>query len=127
MSRTEGMQLPRAPELVVTGLAAALLVGSVAGFANAMDDPASGPVVPGEVRIEAFSFGPDAVTVDAGASVTWTNLDRTAHTVTQNGELLDSPDLATGDTYAVTFDEPGTYEYFCKFHPAMRATITVEG
>ena len=121
------MQLPKAPELVVIGLAAVLLVGSVAGFANAVDDPAGGPVVPGEVRIEAFSFGPEAVTVDAGGSVTWTNLDRTAHTVTQNGELLDSPDLASGDTYEVTFDEPGTYEYFCKFHPAMRATITVEG
>ena len=121
------MQLPDAPELVVTGLAAALLVGSVVGFANAADDPSTGPVVPGEVRIEGFAFGPDVVTVDPGASVTWTNVDRTTHTVTQNGELLDSPDLRTGDTHEVTFEEPGTYEYFCKFHPAMRATITVEG
>ena len=67
------------------------------------------------------------VTVSAGASVTWTNLDSTAHTVTQNGDaLLDSPDIADGDTYEVTFDQAGTYEYFCKFHPAMRASVTVE-
>ena len=54
-----------------------------------------GPAEPGTVEIEGFAFGPDVVTVAAGASVTWTNLDGTAHTVTQNGDaLLDSPDLA---------------------------------
>jgi len=121
------MQRSKAPELVVAGLAAVLLVGSVAGFANAMEDPDDGPAVPGEVRIEGFAFGPDAVTVEVGATVTWTNHDGTTHTVTQNGALLDSPDLTTGDAYEVTFDEPGSYEYFCKFHPAMRASITVEG
>ena len=120
------MQLPKAPELVVTGLAAALLVGSVVGLTNTAGG--GGPVEPGEVRIEGFSFGPDAVTVEAGATVTWTNFDDTNHTVTQNGnDLLDSPDLGNGDTYDVTFAEPGTYAYFCKFHPAMQATITVEG
>ena len=119
------MQLPKAPELVVTGLAAVLLVGSAVGFANAADG--GGPVEPGQVRIEGFSFNPEAVTVDAGAVVTWTNFDNADHTVTQNGGLLDAPDLGSGDTYEVTFEEAGTYEYFCKFHPAMRATITVEG
>lgn len=124
------MQLPKAPELVVTGLAAALLVGSVVGLANASDGRGGGdgPVEPGEVRIEGFAFGPEAVTVSAGATVTWTNFDSTDHTVTQNGDaLLDSPDIATDDGYEVTFEEPGTYEYFCKFHPAMRASVTVEG
>ena len=120
------MQLPRVPELVITTLAAGLMVGSVVGFANSTTD-AGGPAVPGEVRIEGFAFGPDEVTIDVGATVTWTNLDGATHTVTQNGLLLDSPDLATEDTYAVVFEEAGAYEYFCKFHPAMRATITVEG
>ncbi|MFL6205865.1 MAG: plastocyanin/azurin family copper-binding protein [Acidimicrobiales bacterium] len=121
------MQRPRLPELAITGLATVLLVGSVVGFANAADGGGGGPVVPGAVRIEGFAFGPDAVTVHAGAMVTWTNFDGATHTVTQNGALLDSPDLHTGDTYVATFPEPGTYEYFCKFHPAMQATITVEG
>ena len=120
------MQLPKAPELVVTGLAAALLVGAAVGLANAADQE-TGPVVPGEVRIEGFAFGPDAIAVAEGATVTWTNADGATHTVTQNGALLDSPDLATGDTYEATFTDAGTYEYFCKFHPAMRASVTVEG
>ena len=79
------------------------------------------------VNIVDFAFDPAGVEVPVGATVTWTNLDRATHTVTQNGALLDSPDLRTGDTFAVTYEEAGTYEYFCKFHPAMHATITVEG
>jgi plastocyanin len=62
-----------------------------------------------------------------GTTVTWTNLDGADHTVTQNGgQVFKSPDLATGATFEVTFDEAGTYQYICKFHPAMRGTITVE-
>ena len=120
------MQLPKAPELVVTGLAAVLLVGSAAGLANSA--PNAGPAAPGEVNIQGFSFGPADLTVDAGATITWTNLDSADHTVTQTGGLVfKSPDLATDDTFEVTFEEAGTYQYICKFHPAMRGTITVEG
>ena len=79
------------------------------------------------MTIEDFAFDPEALTIAAGTEVVWTNRDDAAHTVTQNGGLLDSPDLGDGDTYAVGFPDPGTYEYFCKFHPAMRGTITVEG
>jgi len=120
------MHARRTPELVITGLAAFLLVGALVGLANTTGG--GGPAEPGTIEIEGFAFAPEGVTIDAGASLTWTNLDGTAHTVTQNGvALLDSPDLDTDDTYEVTFDEPGTYEYFCRFHPAMRARVTVEG
>ena len=120
------MHARRTPELVVAGLAGILLVGALVGLSNTTGD--GGPAEPGTVAIEGFAFTPGATTIDRGASVTWTNLDGTAHTVTQNGDaLLDSPDLIAGETYEVTFDEPGTYEYFCKFHPAMRASVTVEG
>ncbi|HYX72652.1 MAG TPA: plastocyanin/azurin family copper-binding protein, partial [Nitrososphaera sp.] len=29
--------------------------------------------------------------------------------------------------FTVTFDEPGTYEYFCAFHPGMYGIVTVAG
>jgi plastocyanin len=120
------MQLPKAPELAVTALAAALLVGSVVGL---MNSPASRePAAPGTVNIQGFAFGPSALTVATGATVTWTNLDGADHTVTQTGGLVfKSPDLATEDTFEVRFDEAGTFQYICKFHPAMRGTVTVEG
>ncbi len=120
------MQLPKAPELAVTGLAAALLLGSVVGFAGST--ASSAPAAPSEVNIQGFAFGPADLSLEAGATVTWTNLDGADHTVTQTGGLVfKSPDLATGDTFAVTFEEPGSYQYICKFHPAMRGTVTVEG
>ena len=120
------MHARSAPELVIAGLAAVMLVGALVGLSNTAGG--GGPAEPGTVKVEGFAFGPDAVTVAAGGSVTWTNLDGTLHTVTQNGDaLLDSPDLDTDDVYEVIFDEPGTHEYFCKFHPAMRASVTVEG
>jgi plastocyanin len=120
------MQLPKAPELAVAALSAALLVGSVIGLTNTA--AGGGPAEPGTVDIQGFAFGPADLVVDAGATVTWTNLDGADHTVTQAGGLVfKSPDLATDDTFEVTFAEAGTYEYICKFHPAMRGTVMVEG
>ena len=31
-----------------------------------------------------------------------------------------------GDTFAVTFDEPGTYAYYCDVHASMTGEMTVE-
>jgi plastocyanin len=115
----------RSAHLALTVLAVTLLVGSVAGCGDT--EPERSSDEPAAVRIEGFAFEPGELTVRAGTSVTWTNHDDATHSVTQNAELLDSPDLADGDTYEVTFGDAGTYEYFCKFHPAMQATITVEG
>ena len=38
---------------------------------------------------------------------------------------FDSEFMAQGDTFSLTLDTPGTFDYFCTFHPRMRATITV--
>jgi plastocyanin len=116
------MQLRRS-----TSLALGLVLASVLLAACGDTEPDEASASPGRVSIEEFAFDPDGLTVAAGSSVTWTNLDDVTHSVTQNAGTLDSPDLADGDTYEVTFDEAGTYEYFCKFHPAMQATVTVEG
>ena len=67
------MHARRAPELVIVGWAAILLVGAVVGLSSSTGG--GGPTEPGTVEIEGFAFGPDVVTVSAGASVTWTNLD----------------------------------------------------
>ncbi|MBW3666042.1 MAG: cupredoxin domain-containing protein [Actinobacteria bacterium] len=78
--------------------------------------------------MENISFQPDEITVDAGTTVTWTNQDSIAHTTTSEETVWDSGNLQDGDTFSFTFDEPGTYAYFCEIHPdRMRATITVEG
>lgn len=80
-----------------------------------------------QVDISDFAFNPDPVTIKAGESVTWTNQDSAPHTATaQDRDVLQSGTLNQGESFTQTFDTPGTYEYFCEFHPDMKGVIIVE-
>jgi plastocyanin len=82
------------------------------------------------VTANDFSFSPAAVTVSVGESVTWI-LGEGAHTTT-SGTAPDRDGLwdqaLTADaSFSFTFEEPGTYDYFCRFHADfMSGTVTVE-
>jgi plastocyanin len=77
------------------------------------------------VTIAKFMFGPDALTVPVGATVTWTNDDTDPHTVVAKDGTFRSGALTKGGTYQHTFDKPGTYQYLCSIHPFMVATVVV--
>lgn len=77
------------------------------------------------VKIDNFSFGPDAVTVPVGATVTWTNRDDIPHTVVSSDGVFKSKALDTDDQFSYTFTKPGTYTYFCSIHPKMTGKIIV--
>lgn len=78
------------------------------------------------VVIDNFAYSPKTITVKAGTSVTWTNNDSAAHTVTSDtGGQFDSGKLATGQSYSHTFTTPGTYSYHCTYHPMMVAQVVV--
>jgi plastocyanin len=77
------------------------------------------------VDIADFKFGPEAITVAAGGEVTWTNTDSAAHTASGADGSFDTGALDKGEEAEVAFDEPGTYEYICEFHPFMKGTIEV--
>ena len=48
------------------------------------------------------------------------------HTVSaEDGTTFDSGALAKGGTFQFTAGAPGTYTYFCRIHPFMKATLTV--
>lgn len=85
------------------------------------------PVAGNAVSIKNFAFAPAALTVKVGTTVTWTNQDGDAHTVTSQGSggPLSSAALSTGQNYSYTFTKPGTYAYLCTIHPFMTATVTV--
>lgn len=78
-----------------------------------------------EVAISGFAFGPPALEVSVGSTISWTNRDNVAHTVSTSDGLLASADLDNGDTYSVVVDEPGTIQYYCDIHQYMHGTITV--
>ena len=79
------------------------------------------------VSIAVFAFTPATLTVPAGSRVTWTNRDDTPHTVTgaQHPPLVRTGALDSGDSFAMVFDTPGTYGYFCSLHPHMQGTVVV--
>jgi plastocyanin len=85
------------------------------------------PVGGNTVAISGFAFSPAALTVKAGTTVTWTNKDADAHTVTSQGSggSLRSKAMATGETFSYTFTTAGTFSYLCTIHPFMTATVTV--
>ena len=77
-----------------------------------------------EVKIVDFGFAPDTLAVPVGTTVTWRNTGL-QHTTTSVDKVWDSGSLATGATFSFTFAKPGSYEYRCTFHPAMKGAIEV--
>jgi plastocyanin len=121
-----------------------LVAVALAGCSGGKDRP------PGQVGMTAgHAFDPKEITVDAGETVTWINDSEESHTVTafddgipegaeyfDNGGAEDEDEardavgdnlMQPGDTFEVTFDEPGTYRYLCIPHEShgMVGTVTV--
>jgi plastocyanin len=84
-----------------------------------------------EVFIQGMAFSPGTITVTANTTVTWTNKDAVAHTVTSNTGLFDSGSISSsgtyggGGTYSHMFSTVGTFPYHCTIHPSMTATVIV--
>lgn len=145
------MNRPTRATASIAGLAL-LLVACGTGDASPADDGSSDPTgaasapasdapdasaAPGgeeaTVTLVDFAFDTDALTIAAGTTVSFVNADSAPHTATEgtDGVATDDPiideELDANATATFTFDEPGTYEITCLFHPDMNMTITVEG
>lgn len=77
------------------------------------------------ITIADFVFT-GATNVAVGETLTVTNEDSVGHTWTSTDGRFDSGSLAQGATFEHSFDEAGSYDYFCSVHPDMTGTITVE-
>ena len=113
--RPERRSRPLGAVLLVAAFAAATLFPSGASRAGGA-----------AVQIDDFAFSPPSLTVKAGTTVTWRNKDDIPHTVASSTRLFKSKALDTDDSYTFTFNEPGSYQYFCSLHPHMTGTIVVE-
>ncbi|WP_164512490.1 cupredoxin domain-containing protein [Nocardioides baekrokdamisoli] len=91
------------------------------------------------VRTSLLSFMPATLTVKAGSTVTWTDTDSIAHTVTTGTFVVGSDGLRTsenpdgvinmplspGKNVTFTFTKPGKYVYYCSIHKGMSGEIVV--
>lgn len=82
-----------------------------------------------------FAFEDEEITIEPGTTVRWVHTHDVRHTVTSTDSLEDKqPDGvfdveldAEGQIFEHTFEEPGTYHYYCKPHSSfMEGTIHVE-
>lgn len=89
------------------------------------------------VSLQNIAYVPQATTIAAGDTVTWTNNDFTGHSVTaDDGSFDSSPScpptcLSNGDTFTHTFATAGSFPYHCRIHGAaggvgMSGTIIVQ-
>ena len=92
---------------------------------------APGSSVPGCEETDDGCFIPSMVTIDVGGEVTWDNDDTAAHTIT-SGTPTGGPDghfdsslVMAGSSFSHTFDEAGTFDYFCMVHPWMQGMVMV--
>lgn len=77
------------------------------------------------VAIRDFAYGPEALHVEIGDTVTWTNRDIVPHTVTFAG--VDRPDsVAAGMTWHLVVPAGDTLRYWCRYHPAMTGVLVVD-
>ena len=92
---------------------------------------AADPNAPYFWQVESTGNTDGDLTIVKSNTVTWENADTAAHTVTSgtaeegpNG-IFDSSLFPPGQSFSHTFNEIGTYDYFCLVHPWMTGTITV--
>jgi plastocyanin len=81
---------------------------------------------PARIVVKDFMFQPTSLTVKAGSTVTWTNMDEEPHTVVSIAGVFRSNALDTKDSFSFKFDQPGTYRFVCSIHPQMVGTIVVK-
>ena len=93
---------------------------------------APGSSTPGCEDTADGCFIPSTVTIPMGGTVTWENNDTAAHTSTAGSAtegpsgVFDSSLIMAGSSFSHTFDEAGTFDYFCMVHPWMVGSVIVE-
>jgi len=110
----------------------AITPGAFAMHHEATITNAPGSSVPGCEETADGCFIPSPVTIPMGGTVTWENNDTAAHTATGGSAtegpsgVFDSSLIMAGSSFSHTFEDAGTFDYFCMVHPWMVGTVIVE-
>lgn len=125
-------------------MAGALVLAGCGGADTSSDREAAGSESGGtEVVVKAFQYQPDPIEVEPGTTITWLNEDNIDHTVTsgiqrdqgvpgveedvgsQPDGTFDGDLPMKGASFSFTFEEAGTFAYFCEIHAGMTGVVEV--
>jgi plastocyanin len=77
-----------------------------------------------QIVIQNLAFAPSEVSAKVGDTIEWVNKDVFAHTATaRNGDFdVNQP---AKKTVTSVLNKAGTVEYYCRFHPNMKAVLKI--
>jgi polyvinyl alcohol dehydrogenase (cytochrome) len=108
------------------GLRARALLGTAA---LVLATPAAATAAQQQAYAVGLNYATPAIVVNQGDTLKFNNIDVTAHTLSSNTPgLFDSGVVSGGNSTVVTGVDklaPGTYQFFCSFHPWMHGAIQV--
>jgi plastocyanin len=103
--------LPRRTHLIVLAL-----------LAGAITVPAQAATI--QIVMDNLVVSPAQSTAKVGDTIEWINKDIFAHTATaRNGDF--DVTMPPKKTVTSVLKKAGTVEYYCRFHPNMKATLTI--
>ena len=77
-----------------------------------------------QITMENLVISPAETSAKVGDTIEWINKDIFAHTTTaRNGDW--DVTIPPKKTVTLVLKKAGTLEYYCRFHPNMKATLTV--
>lgn len=76
------------------------------------------------IRVADLAFGPAHIAAHVGDTIEWANDDFVAHTATAKDHAFDIS-LPPHATARLVLKAPGSFAYYCRFHPGMTGVITV--
>lgn len=139
------MASPRAYALATLSLAVALSGACAGGMQSGDDQSSATETAATEVAVVNIAYDPETLTIESGTEVLWVNEDEGVHHTVTSGEPGDNgvPGVSKGkkarpdgtfdgdlpeasSEFTFTFDEAGTFPYFCKIHPSMTGEVVVE-
>ena len=78
-----------------------------------------------QITMTDLVFAPSEVSAKAGDTVEWINKDVFAHTATaRNGDF--DVTMPPKKTVTSILKKAGTVEYYCRYHPNMKAVLRIE-
>lgn len=91
-------------------------------------------IIKGALQATNNAYSPNPTNIEIGDTVVWVNNDNVLHTVTSGsyddeyetrGSDFSSGYIAPQSSYELTFEDTGSFDYFCLLHPYMVGTVNV--